>query len=60
MREKSVICALWLKKQGIKPNDIVAICTDNYFDAYIPYLACLYICVIANPWVVDLAEIEGK
>lgn len=60
MREKSVMCALWLKKQGIKSDDIVAICTNNHFDAYIPYLACLYMCVITNPWDVYLAKTEGK
>ncbi|XP_067204256.1 luciferin 4-monooxygenase-like [Linepithema humile] len=60
MREKSVTCALWLKKQDIKPNDIVAICTNNYFDAYIPFLACLYLSVIANPWDTYLTIIEGN
>ncbi|XP_067211755.1 luciferin 4-monooxygenase-like [Linepithema humile] len=60
MREKSVMCALWLKKQGIKPDDIVAICTNNHFDAYIPYLACLYLSVIANPWDVYLTKTEGN
>ncbi|XP_012228346.1 luciferin 4-monooxygenase-like isoform X2 [Linepithema humile] len=60
MREKSVMCALWLKKQGIKSNDIVAICTNNHFDAYIPFLACLYLSVIANPWDTYLTIIEGN
>ncbi|XP_070169309.1 luciferin 4-monooxygenase-like [Polyergus mexicanus] len=43
MRERSVKCALWLKKCGVECNDIVTMCTSNHLDTYIPYLASLYI-----------------
>ncbi|XP_026671347.1 luciferin 4-monooxygenase-like isoform X2 [Ceratina calcarata] len=43
MLEKSVKCATWLRKKGIKPGDTVAVCCSSYFDDYVPFLACLYI-----------------
>ncbi|KAM0726069.1 Luciferin 4-monooxygenase [Formica fusca] len=43
MRERSVKCALWMKKFGVRCNDIVTMCTSNHLDTYIPYLASLYI-----------------
>ncbi|XP_050462601.1 luciferin 4-monooxygenase-like [Cataglyphis hispanica] len=50
MRERSVKCALWLKKIGVQRNDIVTVCTFNHLDAYIPYLASLYIGAILSVW----------
>ncbi|KAL6423475.1 hypothetical protein ACFW04_010214 [Cataglyphis niger] len=50
MRERSVKCALWLKKIGVQRNDIVTVCTSNRMDAYIPYLASLYIGAILSVW----------
>ncbi|XP_029662629.1 luciferin 4-monooxygenase-like [Formica exsecta] len=50
MREKSVKLALWLKKQGIKENDVVTICTRNQMQAYMPFLACIYLNLTVNPW----------
>ncbi|KAM0735956.1 Luciferin 4-monooxygenase [Formica fusca] len=43
MRERSVKCALWMKKFGVGCNDIVTMCTSNHLETYIPYLASLYI-----------------
>ncbi|KYM94752.1 Luciferin 4-monooxygenase [Cyphomyrmex costatus] len=50
MRENSVKCALWLKKEGIKKGDVVAICTRNSSAVYAPFLASIYIGAIVNPW----------
>ncbi|XP_050465699.1 uncharacterized protein LOC126858961 isoform X2 [Cataglyphis hispanica] len=49
MREKSVKCALWMQKLGIQSNDVIMICTNNRLDAYIPFLATLYIGAIVSP-----------
>ncbi|XP_063986253.1 uncharacterized protein LOC135167214 [Diachasmimorpha longicaudata] len=48
--ERSVKCALWMKKQGIKPGDIIALCTHNQLDSAIPFLASLFLGVVCNPW----------
>ena len=42
MAEESVRCALWLKEQGLKNEDIVLTCTSNQISTYIPILATLY------------------
>ncbi|KAL6448500.1 hypothetical protein ACFW04_000421 [Cataglyphis niger] len=49
MRVKSVKCALWMQNSGIQPNDVIMICTDNQLDAYIPFLAALYIGAVVSP-----------
>ncbi|XP_017755228.1 PREDICTED: 4-coumarate--CoA ligase 1-like [Eufriesea mexicana] len=43
MADKSMRCAIWLRKQGVKRGDTVAVCTFSCLDAYVPFLACLYI-----------------
>ncbi|XP_033228971.1 uncharacterized protein LOC117180586 [Belonocnema kinseyi] len=43
MAVNSVLCALWLRKQGLKPADIVFTCTFNAMYSYIPVLATFYI-----------------
>ncbi|XP_026671065.1 luciferin 4-monooxygenase-like isoform X2 [Ceratina calcarata] len=43
MLDKSVRCAIWLRKAGVKPGDVVAVCSSCYCENYIPFLACLYI-----------------
>ncbi|XP_076759658.1 luciferin 4-monooxygenase-like [Xylocopa sonorina] len=43
MMEKSIKCAIWLRKKGIKPGDTVAICSGCFFDVYAPVFACFYI-----------------
>ncbi|XP_050465684.1 uncharacterized protein LOC126858956 isoform X1 [Cataglyphis hispanica] len=49
MREKSVKCALWMKRSGILPNDVIMVCTNNQLDAYVPFLAALYIGAVVSP-----------
>ncbi|XP_063986038.1 uncharacterized protein LOC135167122 [Diachasmimorpha longicaudata] len=48
--DRTVKCALWLLSQGVKPGDVVAICTHNHIDSVIPVVACLCIGAIFNPW----------
>nr|XP_012218994.1 PREDICTED: luciferin 4-monooxygenase-like isoform X2 [Linepithema humile] len=53
MREKSVKCASWLQimLEGEDQMDkIITICTRNPMQAYIPYLASLYLGLMVNPW----------
>ncbi|EZA50059.1 Luciferin 4-monooxygenase [Ooceraea biroi] len=50
MRTKSIKCAIFLRNMGVKQNDVVTICIYNHIDAYVPYLACLYIRAIADLW----------
>ncbi|KAK0083990.1 hypothetical protein PV326_006452 [Microctonus aethiopoides] len=48
--DKSVRCALWMKKYGINRNDIIGSCSANNMNSCIPFLATLYIGSIFNPW----------
>ncbi|XP_050465685.1 uncharacterized protein LOC126858956 isoform X2 [Cataglyphis hispanica] len=57
MREKSVKCALWMKRSGILPNDVIMVCTNNQLDAYVPFLAALYIGAVVSP--LDQYFVEG-
>lgn len=34
---------------GIQSNDVITICSHNQLDAYIPFLAALYIGAVVNP-----------
>jgi len=58
MREKSIKCAMFMRAFGIKKGDVIMICTCNDMEAYIPYLACLYIGAIADLWHEDY--MKGK
>ncbi|CAD6203115.1 GSCOCG00009740001-RA-CDS [Cotesia congregata] len=48
--ERSIKCALWLKKQGVKPGSVVSFCSKNHFDRCIPLFATYYLGAIFNPW----------
>lgn len=50
MRRDSVRCALWMRKLGIGPGDVVTICTNNQLYDYVPVLATFYVGAIFNPW----------
>jgi len=50
MSERSIKCALWLKKQGVKSGDIISICTDNNLDAIIALLGIMYLNGKCNTW----------
>ncbi|OXU19080.1 hypothetical protein TSAR_014622, partial [Trichomalopsis sarcophagae] len=53
IKDRSVRCALWLKKQGIGAEDVVVVCTDNQLDACIPTVAAVYVGAALNGWVHD-------
>lgn len=55
MKDKSIRCALWLKKQGIGKEDIVVIATPIQKDDYVPFLATLFVNAIYNPWFNELS-----
>ncbi|XP_012060704.1 PREDICTED: 4-coumarate--CoA ligase 1-like [Atta cephalotes] len=50
MSERSIKCALWLKKQGVKSGDIISVCTDNNLDAIIVLLGIMYLNGKCNTW----------
>ncbi|XP_029159132.1 4-coumarate--CoA ligase 1-like isoform X2 [Nylanderia fulva] len=50
LQDKVVRCALWLRKQGIKPGDVVSVCTHSHLNSIVPCLAAIYINAIFNPW----------
>ncbi|XP_065218989.1 uncharacterized protein LOC135844657 [Planococcus citri] len=50
MRDVSVRCALWLRKQGIGRGDRVTLCTHNHLEVYAPFLAVYYNGAIFNAW----------
>lgn len=42
MEDESIRCSLWLRKEGMKPGDIVCLFTHNHLASYIPCLATFY------------------
>ncbi|OXU31486.1 hypothetical protein TSAR_017010 [Trichomalopsis sarcophagae] len=60
MKDKSVRCALWLKKQGIGKDDVVVIATPIQNDDYVPFLATIFVNAIYNPWYHELTPAIAK
>lgn len=56
MKDRSIRCALWLLKQGMKENDVVGISTDVQINDYVPYLATIYVNAVVNPWHYNSTE----
>lgn len=50
MRDASIRCALWLRKQNIGAGDVVSFCGNDRMDAYIPLLSSIYVGSIFNAW----------
>ena len=50
MKDRSVRCALWLKKQNIGIGDIVVLSANKRMDNYIPALAAFYVGATYYPW----------
>ncbi|XP_076285772.1 luciferin 4-monooxygenase-like [Lasioglossum baleicum] len=48
--DRAVRCALWLKKNGVRKGDIIALASHNNRDCFIPCLAALFIGATFNPW----------
>lgn len=47
--EKSVMCAVALKKLGVKKNDVVLIMSENCFEFLYTVLGTWYIGAVVNP-----------
>ncbi|XP_014483111.1 PREDICTED: 4-coumarate--CoA ligase 1-like [Dinoponera quadriceps] len=60
MSERSIKCALWLKKQGVKPGDIIGLCTDNNLDAFLILLGIMYIGATCNTWDHKLSPLTAR
>lgn len=62
MKDASIRCALWLRKQKIGAKDVVSFCGNDRIDAYIPLLASVYVGSIFNAWdyQVTLREYSAK
>lgn len=54
IEERSVKCAIWLRRQGIRPGDIVGFCIDNNLDTCIPVFATLYVAGVISAWDHDV------
>ena len=50
MKDQSIRCATWMKKQGIGRGDIAVICSDNHMDISIPIFATFYLGATYNAW----------
>lgn len=60
MLDRSVKCALWLRKQGVKPGDVVAVSTHNHLDACIPCIATLFVGAMFNTWDQNMNTVSGS
>ncbi|KAG7211442.1 hypothetical protein KM043_010727 [Ampulex compressa] len=55
MTDRAIKCALWLKKQGLKPGDVVASSSrHNHLDTFVPYIATLCVGGIFTAWDADM------
>ncbi|XP_043470294.1 4-coumarate--CoA ligase 1-like isoform X2 [Leptopilina heterotoma] len=50
LKDYSIRCALWLKKEGIKAGDIISICSDNHIRTIVPLCGGFFIGANINPW----------
>ncbi|XP_011872253.1 PREDICTED: luciferin 4-monooxygenase-like [Vollenhovia emeryi] len=60
IRERSIKCALWLRKHGIQKGDKVGIWTGNHIDTYIPVYASLYVAAVICPWDDKVSKISAR
>ena len=50
MKDHSIRLAIWLKKQNIRPGDIISLSANKRLDNYVPLLSTLYVGAIYYPW----------
>ncbi|XP_011689023.1 PREDICTED: luciferin 4-monooxygenase-like [Wasmannia auropunctata] len=60
MKERSIKCALWLRKHGIQKGDKVGIWTHNHIDTYVPVYASLYVAAVICPWDDIVSKISAR
>lgn len=54
MFNRTVKFALWLCQQGIKANDVVAVCSSNIMDNFAPIFANFSLAVIFTLWNTEM------
>lgn len=60
MHDLTVKCALWLRRQEIKTNDVVALCSPNIMDSFAPFFATFCVGAIFTPWNPDMDIREAR
>ncbi|XP_046833712.1 uncharacterized protein LOC124430758 [Vespa crabro] len=60
MFDRTVKCALWLRQQGIKANDVVAVCAPNIMDSFAPFFATFCVGAIFTAWNVAMDIREAR
>lgn len=54
MKDHAVRCALWIEKQKLASDDIIALYSYNNLDAYIPVFASYLSQTIITSWALEL------
>ncbi|KAL7289640.1 hypothetical protein TKK_0016370 [Trichogramma kaykai] len=60
MKDLSVRCALWLRKQGVGKDDIVASSTPPMMHDFVPMLSTFYVGAVFNPWYDQYSAAECR
>ncbi|XP_035741079.1 uncharacterized protein LOC118449950 [Vespa mandarinia] len=60
MFDRTIKCALWLRQQGIKANDVVAVCAPNIMDSFVPIFASFCVGAIFTGWNVAMGIREAR
>lgn len=55
MKDSSIRCATWLRKQNIGAKDVISFCGNDRIDGCIPLLASIYVGSIFNGWDYKIA-----
>nr|KAF7409339.1 hypothetical protein H0235_014191 [Vespula pensylvanica] len=50
MFDRTVKCALWLRQEGIKANDVVTVCSSNIMNSFTLIYVSFSLAVIFTPW----------
>ncbi|XP_046833279.1 4-coumarate--CoA ligase 1-like [Vespa crabro] len=60
MFDRTVKCALWLRQQGIKANDVIAVCAPNIMDSFAPIFASFSLAAISTSWNTEMDIREAR
>lgn len=56
MLDLSVRCALWIRLQNLKKDDVIAISTNDQMNAFIPIFGCFYSGKVLSTWYQGLDQ----
>ena len=56
MRDLSIRCAIWLKKQNLSKDDIVALTTYTQLNDFVPVLGSTFSGTVISPWSNELTS----